>query len=147
MTPREIALSICEPWFNGDPCEGCECHKVCTKLVERIEIAIRAERVPETNFGNIPQPVAYISGYHKGRCIIEPVGYANKKGLFRCADDADEAFKASAIPLYATPPKREPLTDEEIKRIDDNTHFHESTDWYVRFARAIERAHGIGGEE
>lgn len=41
----------------------------------------------------------------------------------------------------------EPLTEEEIKRIDDNTHFHESTDWYVRFARAVERAHGIGGEE
>lgn len=29
------------------------------------------------------------------------------------------------------------LTDEEIRRIDDATHFHESPDWSVRFARAI----------
>lgn len=37
-----------------------------------------------------------------------------------------------------------PLTDEQIKRIDDSTHFHESSDWELRFARAIEKAHGIG---
>ena len=38
---------------------------------------------------------------------------------------------------------REPLRDEVIKMIDDSTHFHESTDWSIRFARAIERAHNI----
>lgn len=38
---------------------------------------------------------------------------------------------------------REPLSDKVIKMIDDSTHFHESTDWPIRFARAIERAHGI----
>ena len=37
-----------------------------------------------------------------------------------------------------------PLTDEQIKRIDDSTHFHESLDWNLRFARAIEKHHGIG---
>lgn len=37
-----------------------------------------------------------------------------------------------------------PLTDEQIKRIDDQTHFHESFDWNIRFAKAIERWHGIG---
>lgn len=31
-----------------------------------------------------------------------------------------------------------PLTDERISEIDDETHFHESPDWPVRFARAIE---------
>ena len=40
-----------------------------------------------------------------------------------------------------------PLTDEEIWRIDDDTPFHEGPEWLVRFTRAIERAHGIGGEE
>lgn len=50
-------------------------------------------------------------------------------------------------PLYTAPPKREPLTDDEIRRIDDATPFHEDVEWEVRFARAIERAHGIGGEE
>ncbi len=38
---------------------------------------------------------------------------------------------------------REPLSDDAIKMIDDSTHFHESTDWPIRFARAIERAHNI----
>ena len=38
---------------------------------------------------------------------------------------------------------REPLSDEVITMIDDSTHFHESTDWPIRFARNIERAHGI----
>lgn len=34
--------------------------------------------------------------------------------------------------------ERPPLTDERIREIDDETHFHESPDWPVRFARAIE---------
>lgn len=37
-----------------------------------------------------------------------------------------------------------PLTNEQIKMIDDSTHFHESSDWNLRFARAIEKHHGIG---
>jgi hypothetical protein len=41
----------------------------------------------------------------------------------------------------------EPLTDEEIRQIDSDTHFHESRDWPVRFARAIERKHGIGEQQ
>ncbi len=31
-----------------------------------------------------------------------------------------------------------PLTDERIREIDDETHFHESPDWPRRFARSIE---------
>lgn len=34
--------------------------------------------------------------------------------------------------------ERAPLTDERIREIDDETHFHEAPDWPVRFARAIE---------
>jgi hypothetical protein len=52
--------------------------------------------------------------------------------------------------LYTYPPLRREwrgLTEEEIKRIDDSTHFHESPDWSLRFARAVERAHGIGEKE
>jgi len=47
--------------------------------------------------------------------------------------------------LYTHPPQRKPLTDEELDAlaIDEdglpNSHFE--------FARAIERAHGIGGKE
>ena len=35
-------------------------------------------------------------------------------------------------------PAREPLTDERIRQLDDETHFHESHDWSVRFARRVE---------
>jgi len=37
-----------------------------------------------------------------------------------------------------------PLTDEEIQKILFSTIFSSSTDELVEFARAIERAHGIG---
>lgn len=50
-------------------------------------------------------------------------------------------------PLYTAPPKRKPLTENQIRRIDDDTPFHEGPEWLVRFTRAVERAHGIGGEE
>lgn len=32
------------------------------------------------------------------------------------------------------------LTDEEIQAIDDQTHFHESVDWSIRFARSVLKA-------
>ena len=49
--------------------------------------------------------------------------------------------------IDCTPPQRKPLTEEEINRIDGATPFHEDTAWLIRFARAIERAHGIGGSD
>jgi hypothetical protein len=49
------------------------------------------------------------------------------------------------IPVYAAPPQRKPLTDEEIRRIiaciDKFTPVREGM---RQLARAIERAHGIG---
>lgn len=49
----------------------------------------------------------------------------------------------TAIMAALAEPGQEPLSDDEIKRIDDGTMFHESSDWSLRFARAIEQAHGI----
>lgn len=52
------------------------------------------------------------------------------------------------IPLYTHPPQRKPLTDEEVTAL--------VLEWWCptmvtakdrKFVRAIERAHGIGGEE
>jgi len=57
-------------------------------------------------------------------------------------------------PLYAHPPRREPLTMEQlaeiIERGDVAERREDGTGWYVlpySLARAIERAHGIGGDE
>ena len=49
--------------------------------------------------------------------------------------------------LYTTPPQRKPLTDEEIQNIlpDDGTPMSLG-EAFVKFARAIEAAHGIKGE-
>jgi hypothetical protein len=54
-------------------------------------------------------------------------------------------------PLYLAPPQRKPLTDEEIVRIFETpelagTHFQTPTIKAIAVARAIERAHGIGGQ-
>lgn len=52
------------------------------------------------------------------------------------------------VPLYTSPPKREPLTDEQIKdalvSVDAETKRLPSG--FRDFARAIEAAHGIKGE-
>jgi hypothetical protein len=47
-------------------------------------------------------------------------------------------------PLYASPPKRQPLTDEEILKFGSAANIsHDKTVCDVKFARAIEAAHGI----
>jgi hypothetical protein len=50
-------------------------------------------------------------------------------------------------PLYTHPPQRKPLTEEEIVAIafQSQDGFSPADDTF-RFARAIEKAHGIGGE-
>jgi hypothetical protein len=55
----------------------------------------------------------------------------------------------NATPLYADPPKRKPLTDEDIDALrqgEQRLNFVTLREFRV-IARAIERAHGIGGGE
>ena len=62
-------------------------------------------------------------------------------------EDSDE-YKT--VPLYTAPSSREPLTDEEINSLADKIANERLVgpmmDFRVRFARAIERAHGVGNE-
>lgn len=57
----------------------------------------------------------------------------------------DKANFPDAQPLYTAPPKREPLTDEQIRSICYASGWDDSYQ-SLRFARAIERAHGISAE-
>ena len=61
----------------------------------------------------------------------------------------DWAYEARA--LYTHPPRREPLTEEAICDLWSWASTHEAeqtaTTQQHAFARAIERAHGIGGDE
>lgn len=72
----------------------------------------------------------------------EPVAWLSKggKGIWFHEPDAS----LNATPLYTTPPPRKPLTDEHIGVIaiksQDGISPHDDT---LRFARAIEAAHGI----
>lgn len=127
------------------------------------------------------EPVAYVTGYSKGRCIIEaidpdwlmPVGMAlyhspptisktetvepvawliesydiyAKRTLQRLVFDNPKNMQSVKITAYyAAPPKRKPLTEEEITQCWQR--MGGGFDKYTTFARAIERAHGIGGEK
>jgi hypothetical protein len=61
---------------------------------------------------------------------------------------ANARLTAELDAIFTTPPQRKPLTDDEIGKIavnsQDGISPHDDT---LRFARAIERAHGIGSEE
>lgn len=58
----------------------------------------------------------------------------------RRLDAENERLRAQ---LTAQVQETTPLTDERIRQLDDETKFHESHNWSVRFARAVEAAHGI----
>jgi hypothetical protein len=68
----------------------------------------------------------------------EAMQYGWDEAIERIAERLPEVF-------YTTPPQRKPLTDEEIQKmrhlIDWTAHWS-----YNTFARAIEQAHGITGE-
>ena len=118
------------------------------------------------------EPVAYIKGYSKGRCIIEavdpdwllPVGMA----LYRSPPTSQESRQDEPvayctleqiahlklvvpsddkIALYTAPPKRNPLTDEEMWDVIGSLADTRLAGPLEKLIRATERAHGIGGEE
>jgi hypothetical protein len=73
----------------------------------------------------------------------EPVAWMNKDGwigLYRQGD--------ATIPLYTHPPARKPLTDEEIvaigRELGIKCKLGGNPNIDFDYARAIERAHGIG---
>lgn len=74
--------------------------------------------------------------------------------------EAHEIFAKSCEAAFGSPPRREPLTEEEITVVTaaardalmDHVYEHgtvaEGQQRFIRqIARAIERAHGIGGDE
>lgn len=88
-------------------------------------------RIESTKMG---EPVAYVTGYRDGFCVINPV---------------EHVVFPTGMALHQPPPKRKPLTNDEIRQVVDRIDgvtVSESVTFRL-FARAIERAHGIGGEE
>ena len=81
--------------------------------------------------------------------VVEPVAWASPSVIpLREGQNnhpcvlTDTRCAANTVPLYATPP-RAPLSDEEIYKIGNTTRGQQGG-WNIAFARAIEKAHGIG---
>lgn len=86
---------------------------------------------------------------------VEPVAWMTHGNdllpLFHKNKQAALGWGENPRPLYTAPPKREPLTSEELKSIREHQRLLEELGpvWapmLYYFCRAIERAHGIGGE-
>ena len=84
------------------------------------------------------EPIGWVTGYYGGRCTVAPCNGATVLPV--------------GMALYTHPqPKRQPLTQEQIEVIEAGIWNLGSMDTIEResntqFARAIERAYGIGGE-
>jgi mRNA deadenylase 3'-5' endonuclease subunit Ccr4 len=95
------------------------------------------------------EPVAWMYDHH-----IE-VGhdkYTEFNVVETCARNLESENCINVRPLYLTPQKREPLSDERLRDLSNSIHAHPDFDnvsvWQVFYiARAIEKAHGIGGKE
>lgn len=60
------------------------------------------------------------------------------------AHPTTDAAKKNFVPLYAEPPARQPLTEDWVRsRCAQSWVFETALQW----ARAVERAHGIGSKE
>ena len=95
--------------------------------------------IPFNHFPDAGKMVATI----RPEVTVEPVAWSYTDAMGRTVlVSANTAPYEDAKPLYPAPPKRKPLTDEEISKIFIYCGRDKET-----FARAIERAHGIGGEE
>ena len=77
----------------------------------------------------------------------EPVAWMDSDGDVYPMPET-EGWRPPHTLLYTHPPQRQPLTDEELVDIVGNC-AADSGGWfrYHAFARAIERAHGIGEKE
>ena len=72
--------------------------------------------------------------------MSEPVAWINEHGHIDRGLDAI-LEPTGWTPLYAAPPQRKPLTDDQIAEICMDCSLVTPSDIY--FARAIEKAHGI----
>jgi hypothetical protein len=69
----------------------------------------------------------------------EPVAWLDPWTRNNVTTDYD-AYGNNGIPLYATPPQRKPLTDEQIFALENSIpdEVVSDRDWCIHFARAIE---------
>jgi hypothetical protein len=110
-----------------------------TTLREAAQLALEAlEHL--MNYSS-PHGLATVTSTLREALAPVPVAWMDREGdLYKMPEI--EGWAPPHTLLYTAPPQRKPLTDEEI----DNC-WYQSGGVTPVFARAIERAHGIGGKE
>lgn len=116
-------------------------------LPKELELEQPAHQEPGRNHSEDDEVFEVIAASKKQPAKQEPVAYWHKRG------QEDEQFiHAEAVngdcpdcePLYLAPPQRKPLTEEEIDELSRTmVKGDRSVNW---LCRAVERAHGIGGQ-
>lgn len=124
------------------------------------ELLAQSEQEPVTNE---PTKTAGAAIMHNGVCVSnvydayqegrksvmveqEPVAWKD-----RTCGNLHHVDWGNSIPLYTSPPKREPLSEEQIRGLDDDVSWFADSHTFsavMRLIRSVEKAHGItGGEE
>jgi hypothetical protein len=88
------------------------------------------------DFGQLQEPQLTPSGIHKIGCVNHDCQH--------CKEMQDWEYETRK--LHTSPPKRQPLTDAQIWQLVNDCSFNR--DLHAdKFARAIEVAHSIGGDQ
>lgn len=124
--------------------EAFSIHNKCPNLIVEIQnLLAQPEHIPAIRNMVEQEPVAWMYDHH-----IE-VGY-DKHTEFNivetCARNLESENCINIRPLYASPPKQEPLSDETIAELWGDK-YSGKTFMVKNFARAIEKAHGIGVDD
>jgi hypothetical protein len=138
----EIANARDYIWLLNEGGIGVSEEEMLEKIAKAITAlrAALAEQIVASDCSNSHQPDAWRTEAR------------NEFGLpvFFCASEVKQAGPG-LIPLYTAPPQRRPLTDEEIDEVTnsqwDRLNNKPIYAAHRAYARAIERAHSIGGEE
>ena len=149
----EPVLQTCNCRWNGEvQVQQCTLHEAHVDAIH--EWAERA-KVAERKLAQQTEPVEPVAWVYTG---IKQDGTEHGPHLVWKPEymDAMSASKgAKATPLYTSPPQRKPLTEEEIaaewqkaSECASKSEGAVTTSQFVQmFARAVERSHGIGGQE
>ena len=141
-TAAQQALEALEEWHGAYP------HRVEEDDIEVAE-ALRAALVEDAmqKFTDVNQeleaalaepgqePVAWCSSVE----FSDALKYAHSFNGWR------RKYSKTDMPLYTAPPQRKPLSEEEIMQCFADAGAIVKGQLWVKVARAIERAHGIGG--
>ena len=92
----------------------------------------------------VQEPVAWTIWTHGPVRLFIDKGEAKMEFDRLCHAYPEQSRKLK--PLYTHPRQRKPLTDEEIVNVLGSVRESLTGNAFLAFARAIERAHGIGGE-